>query len=122
MEELDLVKRIEGHLARGNELLERIDGRLDRLDEELRLSRLSREQSDASSERLFAAFNRLVNDVAERFDRAERRTERALESFERRVEGFGRKLDESIAGSVSHREALFRILERLGPDGSSAAA
>lgn len=122
MEEGDLLRRIDGHLDRGNEMFER-------LEEELRLARLSREQSDAVHERLFGAFTRLTREIAERFDRAEERTERALERFDVTVRGFDatvqsfeRKLDESIDESKAHRDALFRILERLGPDGSSAAA
>ena len=115
MEDADLLRRIDGHLARGNELV-------GRLDEELRLSRLSREQSDVLQERLFAAFTRLTREIAERFDRAEERTERTLDRFEGALESFERTLDESIDESRAHREALLRILERLGPDGSSAAA
>jgi hypothetical protein len=111
----DVLERIDGHLARGNELF-------DRVGEELRLSRQSREQSDAAHERLFEAFARLTRDIAERFERAEERTERALGRFDAALASFDRKLDESIDESKSHREALFKILERLGPDGSSAAA
>ena len=115
MDDGDVIERIEGHLARGNELFHR-------LDEELRLSRLSRERSDAQGERLFAAFQRLTRALAQRFERAEERTERALQSFEQTVDAFDRKLDDSVAESESHRDALFKILDRLGPDGSSAAA
>jgi uncharacterized membrane protein YccC len=118
----DVLERIDGHLARGNELFDSVGEQLDGVGEALRLSRLTREQSDAAHERLFESFTRLTRDIAERFARAEERTARALDRFDAALQSFDRKLDESIDESKSHREALFKILERLGPDGSSAAA
>jgi hypothetical protein len=136
MQERDWLERIDGHLARANELFDRnnvlfdrnieaLDRNieafdrnieaLDRVDEELRLSRLARERSDDATERLFAAFARLTKDVAARYDSA-------LHGFETAVSSLERKIDDSIDESKAHRGALLAILERLGPDGSSAAA
>jgi len=122
MQERDWLERLDGHLARSNELFERNNelfdrsiAALDRVDEELRLSRLARERSDDAMERLFAALARLTNDVAARYDSA-------LHGFEAAVSSLERKVDDSIDESKAHRGALLAILERLGLDGSSAAA
>jgi ABC-type transporter Mla subunit MlaD len=115
MEERDWLKRIDANLARGNELF-------DRLDEELRLSRLSRERSDAASESLFDAFNRLVRDVLDRLERMQDQHAGALEGFQAALSSWERKLDESMAETKAQRGALIAILDRLGPNGSTAAA
>ena len=103
---------------RNRELLERIDRHLDRADERWAIIgeevRLSREQRDRHAE-MYADLRQFTRDLMLRMERV--------------TEDYRRVADEQIKGmrdlreeSTAQRQALLRVLDRLGPGDSPSAA
>lgn len=96
-----LIERVDGHMARGNELMTRLDKRLASLDEELRLSRESRE-------RMVDDFRALAHEIQARF-------ERLVRGFEAQIDKNNDALDSTLDAVNSQSAAIQHVLARLPP-------
>ena len=120
MRNRELLRRIDRHLDRADERWASIDEEIRLTREEIRLSREQRDRHAAMADRQAEAFGDLRVFTQDMMSRMERLTRAQVKASEEHTAAV-RELRED---GVAHRQALLRLLDRLGPgpgESSSAA-
>lgn len=121
----ELLKRIDAHMARGNEFMARIDvhmargeQQMARIEEEMRLSRAEHERSRKVHEGL----REFIREQTLRMEKAAALQARGLDALERRMEQMGQRLDDMRDQIRANTEATWRMLDRFPPNDGTAPA
>jgi hypothetical protein len=113
----ELLRRLDAHMERGNEIMARSDLTMRRSDLTMRRSDLTMRRSNEVMLRNEVAFRDLREFLAEQT--------LAMQGLTREISGLGSGMakwaDEILEEGRSHRRALFRILDRLDGNGGPAA-
>lgn len=144
MRNRDLLERIDRHLDRADErwagmderwasMDERSDARWASIEEEIRLTReevkLSREQRDRHAEMFTEMLGDLrifTRDMMTRMERVTQNHGKGIQLVSEELRASGDKHAAAMRDlheeSVAHRQALLKVLDRLGPGESPSAA
>jgi hypothetical protein len=99
-----VLRSIDGHMARGNELMDRISGQFDRINEQFEENKL------------------FLRDLLVRHERATERMVRHLDAQTARIDANTRVLEDLHEESVAQRGAILRVLDRLDQEWGTGSA
>ncbi|MGI8660699.1 MAG: hypothetical protein ACR2LH_06645 [Thermoleophilaceae bacterium] len=127
MAEADILERLDTHLAHSGGVLERIE-------QEMRLTRELHAETRAFNESILADFRQFVRDIVARMERLgrdeateirrlaeeQRASREEQRAFREEQRAFREEQQDLRAESRAQTQALLRMIERLGPGDAAA--
>jgi len=130
MADRDILERMDRHMERGNELMERIDVHMERADQHMERGNELMERIDGTMERIDATIERTRETIAveqratrDFFASVMTRFDRNMLRIDRRMASHEAVTSELRAESRAQTQALLRVIDRMDrfdPGGAAA--